>query len=124
MNGNRILADTNIIIYLLNGNISLSELLENKRVYLSFISEIELFCSKSLNNTEIKHINNLLEQCIIVDVNSIIKQEAIFFRKKYNLKIPDALIASAAKYHNIPILTSDSAFKKISEINIFFYEVS
>lgn len=123
MNGNRILADTNIIIYLLSGNQQVSELLENKKVYLSFISEIELFSSKTLNNAEIKLINALLEQCIIVDINSFIKQDAIYFRKKHNLKIPDALIAAAAKYHNLPIITSDSAFKKISEINIIFFEL-
>ena len=123
MNGNRILADTNIIIYLLSGNQQVSELLENKKVYLSFISEIELFSSKTFNNAEIKLIIALLEQCIIVDINSLIKQDAISFRKKYNLKITDALIAAAAKYHNLPIITSDAAFKKISEINIIFFEL-
>ncbi len=122
MNGNRILADTNIIIYLLNGNRKISEILEDKKLYLSFISEIELFSSKSLSNSEIKIINNMLSQCIIVDINSFIKEDTIYFRKKYDLKIPDAIIAAAAKYHNLPLITSDSAFKKVSEINIIYFE--
>jgi len=123
MSGNRILADTNIIIYLLNGNQQVSGLLEDKKVYLSFIAEIELLSSKSLNHSETKLINNMLSQSIIIDINSFIKQDTIYFRKKYNLKIPDALIAAAAKYNNLPIITADSAFKKITEINIIFFEL-
>jgi len=123
MSGNRILADTNIIIYLLNGNQQVSGLLEDKKVYLSFIAEIELLSSKSLNHSETKLINNMLSQSIIIDINSFIKQDTIYFRKQYNLKIPDALIAAAAKYNNLPIITADSAFKKITEINIIFFEL-
>lgn len=42
MNGSSVLLDTNAGLYLLNGNKALAELLKGKRVYLSFITEIEL----------------------------------------------------------------------------------
>jgi predicted nucleic acid-binding protein len=42
MNGKEILADTNILIYLLQGDNSLEEILQGTQVYISFITELEL----------------------------------------------------------------------------------
>ena len=42
MNGNSVLLDTNIILYLLEGDKILSDLLFNKKLYISFISQLEL----------------------------------------------------------------------------------
>lgn len=46
MSGNSLLIDTNIALYLLNGDNTIAELLDGKDVYLSFISELELLGSK------------------------------------------------------------------------------
>jgi rRNA-processing protein FCF1 len=40
MNGNKILVDTNIILYLLEGNLNLANLLNGMELYVSVISEI------------------------------------------------------------------------------------
>lgn len=42
MSGKEILADTNILLYLLNGNDTLMQLLHGKIIYVSFITELEL----------------------------------------------------------------------------------
>jgi predicted nucleic acid-binding protein len=42
MNGNSVLLDTNIVLYLLGGDKVLAELLNQKKLYLSFISQLEL----------------------------------------------------------------------------------
>ncbi len=40
--GNNILADTNLIILALNGNLKVLEVLENQTVFISVVTEIEL----------------------------------------------------------------------------------
>jgi len=42
MNGNKLLLDTNIILYLLDGDNTLVNILEGKIPYVSFITELEL----------------------------------------------------------------------------------
>ena len=42
MNGDNILIDTNIALYLLNGDRVVAEILDGKNVYVSFITELEL----------------------------------------------------------------------------------
>lgn len=40
MNGNSLFVDTNILLYILNGNDNLKEQLNNKSLYISFITEL------------------------------------------------------------------------------------
>ena len=42
MSGNKLFIDTNIVLYLLNGDQTLAELLHEKQLYISFITELEL----------------------------------------------------------------------------------
>lgn len=49
MNGNSILLDTNIVLYLLNGEETLIPLLEEKNLFLSFITQLELLGTRYLN---------------------------------------------------------------------------
>ncbi len=65
MNGNNILVDTNIASYLLGGDSSLAELLENKNVYVSFITELELLGFKDISELEKLVIEDFLKDCII-----------------------------------------------------------
>ena len=41
MNGNNLFLDTNIILYLLNGDQTLADLLDGKKLYISVITELE-----------------------------------------------------------------------------------
>ncbi|MBI5403207.1 MAG: PIN domain-containing protein [Ignavibacteriae bacterium] len=121
MNGNSLIADTNILLYLLNGDKTLAKILNNKKIYISFISELELQCFKNLSLKEKTLIDSLINDCIIIDINDVIKQNTIEIRKRYALKLPDAIIAASAEYLNLPLLTSDSDFNKIIEINTIYY---
>ena len=47
MNGNNILLDTNIVLYLLNGEETLIPLLEEKNLFLSFITQLELLGNRN-----------------------------------------------------------------------------
>ena len=41
----------------------------------------------------------------------------IELRKLYNIKLPDAIIASTAIINSVPLLSADTIFSKISELN-------
>ncbi len=56
MNGNKFLLDTNIIIYILNGDEIISNYLSQNLLYTSIICEIELFGSKPLRQKKIKKL--------------------------------------------------------------------
>lgn len=118
MSGREYLADTNILIYLFDGNTSIAELLEGQLIFVSFISEMELLSKQGLTNAQSVIIKKALKDFYHFEFNDEIKESAIEFRKKYNLKLPDAIVAATSKYLNIPLITSDKSFKKIDEISI------
>ena len=64
----------------------------------------------------------MLENCVIIDINMMIKTEVIRLRRPYSLKLPDCIVAATALYMDLPIITSDKGFKKIEELNLMFYE--
>ena len=92
MSGNKLFLDTNILLYLLQGDVTLTEVLE------------------------------LIRECVAIDINAEIKQLAVKFRKQYKVKLPDTIIAATSLYLNIPLITADSDFKKLKELELVFYE--
>jgi len=122
MNGNNIFIDTNIAIYLLDGDRSLADILHNKRLYLSFITQLELLGYQSITTEYEQQIKNMLEHCIIVDINNQIKSEVINLKRKYSIKLPDCIVAATSIYMDTPLITSDKGFNKIEELNLIMYE--
>jgi len=100
----------------------LAHSLDQKQFYISFITQLELLSFKSLLKKEEKLINELISECVIIDLNNEIKRLTIEFRKRYKLKLPDCLVAATAQYLDIPLITADSDFKKIAELNLIYYE--
>lgn len=122
MNGNKLFLDTNIILYLLNGDETLAELLNGKQLYISVITELELLAYKGITVKEEKIIKDFVSQCKIITINSAVKQEAIRIRKTYNTKLPDSIIIATALYLDFPLITSDIEFKKVDELTLILYE--
>lgn len=122
MNGNKIFVDTNIILYLLNGDRTIAELLDGKQIYISFISELELLGYSLNSKKEIKIIREFLDQCIIIDINEEIKNEVISLKHKYNFKLPDSIIIATALFIDLPLITADKDFKKADELNLILYQ--
>ncbi|MFA9391243.1 MAG: hypothetical protein ACERKD_15650 [Prolixibacteraceae bacterium] len=77
MNGNRILIDTNTAIYLLNGDFTLAAILDQKNINISFITQLELLGFKGVTEQSEKMINDLIENCVVIDINNSIKNEVI-----------------------------------------------
>jgi len=122
MNGSKIFLDTNIILYLLNGDTTIAELLHQKQLFVSVITELELLAYKGITDKEEKVIKEFLSECKIMTINSEIKIETIGIRKVYNIKLPDSIIIATALYLDLPLITSDVKFKKVKNLNLISYE--
>ena len=91
MNGNSVVLDTNIVLYLLSGDQVLSELLYQKKLYPSFISQLELLGFRGITSKQQIEIGKFIKDCVVIDINEEIKQDVISIRKHSKLKL---LIAS------------------------------
>ena len=121
MSGNKYLLDTNVLLYLFAGDRTVADLIQGKQIFISFITQLELLGFHEITQDEKDKIRDFLSRCTVIDINSEIKNLTIEVRKKYKLKLPDALIAATSQYLNIPMISADKQFKKIDEINILFY---
>ena len=122
MNGNKLFLDTNILLYLLQGDETLTHSLDKKQFYISFITQLEILSFSNLTKNGEKLINELLSECVIIDINNEIKRRATEIRMKFKLKLPDCLVAATAQYLDLPFITADSDFKKIDELKLIYYE--
>lgn len=123
MNGNKLFIDTNIVLYLLNGDITLAEMLNHKQIYISVITELELLGFKNISAEEEMVIRDFVSQCKVININNVIKEETIRIRKSYNTKLPDSIIIASALYLDFPLITADSDFRKVEELALIQYEV-
>ena len=123
MSGNSLLIDTNIALYLLNGDTTIAELLNGRDVHVSFITELELLGFQDIKEEDRSIIEDLLNNCIIVDLNQAIKRITINLKQKYKLKLPDAIIAATSIYMNLPLISADKDFERISDLQFIRYEI-
>jgi hypothetical protein len=122
MNGNNILLDTNIVLYLLNGEDTLIPLLEEKNLFLSFITQLELMSGKYLRPDDISNIKQFISDCTVIDITPEIKENTIKLRRSYSLKLPDCIIAATSLWLNMPLITADSNFKKADIVELIYFE--
>jgi len=122
MNGNSVLLDTNIALYFLNGEETLIPILEQKSLFLSFITQIELLGSKNIQPVDLIPIKSFIEECTVIDITPGIKETAIQVRKNYSLKLPDSIIMATSLWLNIPLITADKDFKKVTTADIIFFK--
>jgi predicted nucleic acid-binding protein len=122
MNGNSVLLDTNIVLYLLNGEETLIPVLEEQNLFLSFISQLELLGNKNIALADIHKINNFIEECTVIDITPGIKETTISIRREYSLKLPDSIVLATSLWLNMPLITADKDFKKVAIADIIFFE--
>ena len=118
MNGIRIVCDTNPLIYLLDGNKDIAQFLDNRQIYLSVITELELFGKPNLSSQDTKIIDVLLAECFIIDINQAIKHIYREIKQQHTIKLPDAIVAATAIYLDMPLLTFDKGFKNVSNLKL------
>ena len=123
MNGVEILTDTNILIQLLEGNKPINEFLNDRVIYISFITELELMGYPSLSAEQGKTMKSMIDECIVIDINAEIKKQTIALRKKNKIRLPDAIIAATAIYYELPMVSCDKDLKKIKELSLILLDI-
>jgi hypothetical protein len=110
------------VLYLLNGEETLIPLLEDKNLYLSFITQLELLGAKYLKPDDISKIKQFISECTVIDITQEIKENTIRLRQSYSLKLPDSIIAATSLWLNMPLITADGDFKKVDTIDLIYFE--
>jgi len=123
VSGTKFLLDTNVVLYLLSGDKTVADLLNDKQLYISFITELELLGYAGITKKEHKAIRLFLQECAVINITEQIKEETIRIRQTYKVKLPDSIIAATSQYLGIPLITADQDFKRIENIDVLIYEV-
>lgn len=116
-----ILLDSNILIGYLNGDATvIKKLYEYKQsetvLFISAITVTEVLALASLTPAEIKIIEAFLSEFVILSVTGNIAKQAATLRRIHKISVPDALIASTALLHLIPLVTADVQLHKIPRL--------
>jgi len=119
------LIDTNILIYHLNDDIpdySLSiikEIIKNS-LNISVIAKCELLGWNGYDETSFLEAKRFLGYAQIFNINDQIVDSTIEIMRKWNLELPDAIIAATALLNNLILVTRNvKDFNKINNLEIY-----
>jgi hypothetical protein len=109
MTGNRLLLDTNILIYLSKKELNLEDFAsENDILYISVITLMEAKGYLYSNIKEEIIIDELCKNLIKVYITDKVIDTVITLRKKHKIKLPDAIILSTAIENDLKLITRNS----------------
>lgn len=109
--------DTNIIIRAFAGDRQCQELLIGKIPAVSIITEIELLSWPQISTNDYTVLFSFLQACFIIGLTQEVKNQVINLRRKYALKLPDAVIAATAITKNLTLFSGDDIFHRVAELN-------
>jgi predicted nucleic acid-binding protein len=116
--------DTNAILYYLKDDpdtvASLRNVFtQNVPLYVSAITELELFAFSNLSTAEEKLIEELLTTVAVISLDSHIARLSAFIRRQYRLKVPDSVIAATAPFTGSTLLTRNTRdFRRIPNLSL------
>ena len=118
----RITIDTNILILGFKNNPKALTILNDKDIFISFITVIELLSYPELSAEEEMLITDFLSNCTVINNTPELQKIVIAIRKKFRLKIPDAFIAATSLQYKLPLISSDPIFERMEELNFIQVE--
>ena len=116
--------DTNIIIYYRNGESSVVSFLHEQLdsgvpLYVSSITEHELFSYPKLTDTETKRIDELLTTMTVIDVDSRMARFSGYLRAHHGIKALDSFIAATAMMTGSPLVTRNIRdFRRVPGLSV------
>ena len=122
MNGVDYLLDTNILIYIMQGNPNVRYFAQSDMFVISVIAEMELLGKYKIDDTEKIIVSEMLKDCYILDIDVLVKQKAIEIRQRYKVKLPDAIVAATAIQKGLSLVTADKGFQKIMDLDIILID--
>lgn len=117
--------DTNAIIYYLKGEQKTANFIEKlmllaEPIYISAITEIELFSFSNTTLTELEQIESILRTIAVIPVDSRIARIAGLLRREYKLKTADSAIAATALFTGTKLVTRNwHDFNSIPNLNLY-----
>ena len=107
-----LILDTNILIAYLNDEEQFVKQLLNWRensvnLFISVITEIEIFSLPSLTFAEIDTIHYFLREFTVIPLDSQLGKIAAGLRRRYRIKLGDSVIIATAKLTNFTLVTQD-----------------
>ena len=70
------------------------------------------------------YFKNLISDCFSIELIPQIKEITINLKKKYNIKLPDAIIAATSIFLEIPLFSYDKGFSQIEELEFFLLKTN
>jgi predicted nucleic acid-binding protein len=110
----RFVLDTNVILYFLGGR--LAEPFPVGTYTISVISELELLAYPGLVSPEEQRVRAFLADIAVTDLTQAIKHHAVDLRKRYGLKLPDAIVAATALALKATLLTNDQRLLTLTDV--------
>lgn len=116
--------DTNAILYYLKDDVDAVAMLRqvfalNTPIYISAITELELFAFANLSAQEETLIEDLLATMSVIAVDSRIARLAALARKSYRLKVPDSVIAATAMFTGSTLMTRNTRdFRRVQNLAV------
>jgi predicted nucleic acid-binding protein len=109
---NSFVLDTNAVIFLTTKGNTISSILQDKlnnaNLFISAITEIELFAKPVLSANEEENLRVFISDRIpVIDLTSAVKKEAVAIRRSARLKLPDCIVVATAIVLNAVLLTAD-----------------
>ncbi len=119
----RRLFDTNILIYFLNGDSTVRDLvdrtIQTQTAYYSPITRIELLSYPNLTETESQNIRDFLHHLQMIELNELMLDRTADIRRTTRIKLPDALIAACAIESNCTMVTRNvKDFEHIADLTL------
>ena len=124
MSGIDYIIDTNILIYILKGNPKVKYFVQEERLGVSCITEMEVLGKYMISTAEKQIIDRFLNRCYIIEIDAQIKQLAINIKQQKRMKLPDAIIAAAAIKNKVILVTADKGFENIPNLGLLLIDVS
>jgi predicted nucleic acid-binding protein len=115
--------DTNILIYYAAGKkeiVGFMEKNKNAIFYLPSIVIAEFLSYPLIDEETLVKFRAFVYQTIVINLDIRIAELAAGLRRKYNLKLADAIVAATAILTNSKLVTRNiHDFKKVKELEIF-----
>ena len=116
--------DTNAILYYLKDDtdavFSLRGIFAQAvPLYVSAITELELFAYSKLSAEEERLIEELLSTVAVIPLDSHLARLAALVRRQYRLKVPDSAIAATALFTGSTLLTRNTRdFQRVLHLSV------
>lgn len=121
----RFLFDTNILIYYFADVIPAHELYKIEEILktsfqVSIITKIEFFGFETFSKDSFTREEEFFGYAAVIPLTDDIADIAIDLRRKYKVKLPDAIIAATCILNNFTLITrNEKDFAGISELDIY-----